>query len=339
MNKQQTSTFIMALLVLPLLIVTTQSLDLISVYSSSVTIFSTRGHFDTTNGQENIGHRLPTAAHLIRELDQICPGEIAIYVHGVWASQQSALEQVKRVDISLRQGNDYHVAIVGFSWDSDTNLNPDGWNIAKEIANKNGELLADLIVDYKVACANDEVRLIAHSLGSRVILSALQSLHDEARGSIIRSVHLMGAAVDQEQVSTNDRLCLSNIPPLPCSGAAIESTVQTNLYNLRNLEDNFLAVYGFYEEGNALGLFGSYGREPENYEEYSVLSSIPPVANADGDPTTDCLDSFIGAVGWALHGGWGDNHCGYMGFRTLPSSDSWKDGAIENVVRNWRINS
>ena len=243
----------MALLVLPLLIVTTQSLDLISVYSSPVTIFSTRGHFDTTNGQENIGHRLPTAAHLLRELDQICPGEIAVYVHGVWTSQQSALEQVKRVDISLRQGNDYDVAIVGFSWDSDTNLNPDGWNIAKEIANKNGELLADLIVDYKDECPKDNVRLIAHSLGSRVILAALQSLHDETRGSIIRSVHLMGAAVDQEQVSTNDRLCLSNIPPLPCSGAAIESTVQTNLYNLQNYEDNVLAVYGLYEEGNALG--------------------------------------------------------------------------------------
>lgn len=272
MNKQQqTSTFIMALLVLPLLIVTTQSLDLISVYSSPVTIFSTRGHFDTTNGQENIGHRLPTAAHLLRELDQICPGEIAMYVHGVWTSQQSALEQVKRVDISLRQGNDYDVAIVGFSWDSDTNLNPDGWNIAKEIANKNGELLADLIVDYKDECPKDNVRLIAHSLGSRVILAALQSLHDETRGSIIRSVHLMGAAVDQEQVSTNDRLCLSNIPPLPCSGAAIESTVQTNLYNLQNYEDNVLAVYGLYEEGNALGSFGSYGREPDNYEEYRVL--------------------------------------------------------------------
>ena len=338
MNKQQTSTFIMALLVLPLLIVTTQSLDLISVYSSPVTIFSTRGHFDTTNGQENIGHRLPTAAHLIRELDQICPGEIAIYVHGVWASQQSALEQVKRVDISLRQGNDYDVAIVGFSWDSDTNLNSDGWNTAKEIANKNGELLADLIVDYKDECPNDNVRLIAHSLGSRVILAALQSLHDETRGSIIRSVHLMGAAVDQEQVSTNDRLCLSNIPPLPCSGAAIQSTVQTNLYNLQNYEDNVLAVYGLYEKGNALGSFGSYGREPDNYEEYSVLFRIPPISNADGDPNTDCSDSNIGQSGWALHVGWGDNHCGYMGFRTLPPSDPLKDGAIEDVVRNWRNN-
>jgi esterase/lipase superfamily enzyme len=57
---------------------------------------------------------------------------------------------------------------------------------------------ADLIVDYKGTCPSDEVRLISHSLGARVILSALQSLHDESRGSIIRFVHLMGAAVDDE---------------------------------------------------------------------------------------------------------------------------------------------
>ena len=330
----------MALVVSLLLIITIESVNIISVYASPVITVSTRGHFNTLTGQENAVHTPPpTAADVLGQLDQTCPGEIAIYVHGVWSNEQGAMEQVERVDISLRQrGNNYDVPVVGFSWDSDTRVNPGGFNIAKEIANKNGELLADLIADYKSTCPNDVVRLISHSLGSRVILSALQSLHDETQGSIIRSVHLMGAAVDQEQVSTNDFLCQLNDPPLPCSGEAIESTVQTNLYNLHNIEDNFLAVYWFYEGENALGSFGSFGRVPDNYKQYSVLSSIPPIPNADGDPSTDCLDSKIRALGWSLHGGWGDNHCGYMGFRTLPSSDPLKDGAIENVVRNWRNN-
>jgi hypothetical protein len=96
----------MALLLSLLLIVTTQSLDVISVYASPVTIFSTRDHFDITNGQENTGHMLPTAADLFAELDRRCQGEIAIYVHGVWSSRESALEQVQRVDISLTEGND-----------------------------------------------------------------------------------------------------------------------------------------------------------------------------------------------------------------------------------------
>ena len=73
----------MALLVSLLLIIITESQGIISVYASPVTIFSTRGHFDTMTGQENTGHRLPTAADLLRELNQRCPGEIAIYVHGV----------------------------------------------------------------------------------------------------------------------------------------------------------------------------------------------------------------------------------------------------------------
>jgi pimeloyl-ACP methyl ester carboxylesterase len=343
-NKLQTSTLLVALIALPLLIVITESQDIISVYASPVTIFSTRGHFDITTGQENTAHRVPTAADLLRELNQRCPGEIAIYVHGVWASRQSAIEQVQRVDISLREGNNYDIPIVGFSWDSDTiqDRNGNGWEIAKVIANNNGKLLANLIVGYKGACPSDEVRLIGHSLGSRVILSALQSLHDESRGKIIRSVHLMGAAVDDEQVSTNDRPCLSNIPPLPCSGRAIESTVQTKLYNLHNPEDNMLDPVWVYKEDYALGLDGSIGSEPDNYEQYSVLYNIPPISNADGDPNTDCLDTYIGAWGWSEqwgpYWGWGDNHCGYMGFRTLPSSDPNKDGAIEDVVRDWRSN-
>ena len=341
-NKQQSSTLLMALVVSLLLIITIESLNIISVYASPVITVPTRGHFDILTGQENAGHRLPpTAADILGQLDQRCPGEIAIYVHGVWASQQSALEQVQRVDISLRQqGNNYDVTVVGFSWDSDTSVDPGGWEVAKVIANKNGKLLADLIVDYKGECPNDKVRLIAHSLGSRVILSALQSLHDESRGSIIRSVHLMGAAVDDEQVSTNDSLCLSNVPPLPCSGKAIESTVQTKLYNLQNYEDNMLHPIWGYTEDSALGLYGSSGSRANNYEQYSVLSNIYPTPNADGNPSTDCRDSTIGVLIWSLswgfNQGWGDNHCGYMGFRTLSSSNPYKDGAIEDVVIDWK---
>lgn len=341
MNKQDSTVF-MALIVSLLLIVTAQSLVITSAYASPVIIFSTRDHFDSTNGQENAGHSVPTATDLLSELNQICPGEIAIFVHGVWTDRQSAIEQVQRVDISLREiGNNYGVTIVGFSWDSDTIQNHNGWEVAKVIANKNGELLADLIAGYKGECPNDKVRLIAHSMGSRVVLSALQFLHDESSGSIVRSVHFMGAAVDDEQVSTNDALCLSNIPSLPCSGRAIESTVQTKLYNLKNYEDNLLKNYD-YNEDSALGLFGMVGSEPDKYEEYSVLYNVPPIPNADGNPSTDCLDFTVGLWGWTAqwppYWGWGDNHCGYMGFRTLPSLDPHKDGAIEDVVMDWRSN-
>ena len=58
----------MALLVSLLLIIITESQGIISVYASPVTIFSTRGHFDTMTGQENTGHRLPTAETYLENL-------------------------------------------------------------------------------------------------------------------------------------------------------------------------------------------------------------------------------------------------------------------------------
>jgi hypothetical protein len=83
MNKLQISTLLTALIASLLLIVITESQDIISVYASPVTIFSTRGHFDITTGQENTAHRLPTAADILTEFNQGCPGEIAIY--GSWS--------------------------------------------------------------------------------------------------------------------------------------------------------------------------------------------------------------------------------------------------------------
>jgi esterase/lipase superfamily enzyme len=93
-----------------------------------------------------------------------------------------------------------------------------GWENAKEIANGNGKHLARLILDYKEICTNDDVRLIAHSLGARVTLAALQSLHTNPDwtntvSNEIKSVHLVGAAVDNEQISTKASDCSSNKPP------------------------------------------------------------------------------------------------------------------------------
>ena len=80
-----------------------------------------------------------------------------------------------------------------------------GWTTAKEIANENGPKLAQFILDYKDSCKQQQnsdvnISLIGHSLGSRVILSSLASLNDNAKWNEmnfnITSVHLLGAAVD-----------------------------------------------------------------------------------------------------------------------------------------------
>jgi hypothetical protein len=71
--------------------------------------------------------------------------------------------------------------------------------------------------------------------------------------------------------------------------------------------------------------FVIYGAEdltktPTNYVEHIVLSSLPPVRDADGNGEDDCCgDAYISQ--------WSDNHCGYIGFRNLGGTrwDGWKD--------------
>ena len=90
-------------------------------------------------------------------------------------------------------------------------------------------------------------------------------------------------------------------------------------------------TYGQHESDFALGHLGAEDitKTPANYVEYTVLSNIPPVWDADGNGEDDFNDAYIFQ--------WGDNHCGYMGFRNLAGTiwDGWKDGAIEEVVLDW----
>lgn len=304
----------------------------------TTTIFSTRGVFDTGTGMiVSPPPPISNATTLLGLNGQNCPGHIAIYVHGVWSNMQSAEEQIDRVALSIA-ANNYQIPVVGLSWDSDTGVSPVGWGIAKMIANGNGPLLADFISDFKGQCPEDDVRIIGHSLGSRVIFSALHSLAQDSNNTEwninnfkITSIHLMGAAIDDEQVSTNANDCMPNRPPLLCSGNVTSSEVET-LYNLINAEDNLLQfTYRQHESDSALGNLGAEDltKTPTNYIQYSVLSNIPPVWDADGNGEDDCYDAYIFQ--------WGDNHCGYMGFRNLVGTiwDGWKDGAIEEVVLDW----
>jgi hypothetical protein len=304
----------------------------------TTTIFSTRDVFDTGTGMMvSPPPPLSNATTLLGLNGQNCPGQIAIYVHGVWSNRESAEEQIDRVALSIA-ANNYQIPVVGLSWDSDTEVSPVGWGIAKMIANGNGPFLADFISEFKGQCPEDDVRIIGHSLGSRVIFSALHSLTQDNNNTEwninnfkITSIHLMGAAIDDEQVSTNANDCMPNRPPLPCSGNVTSSEVET-LYNLINAEDNLLQfTYRQHESDSALGNLGAEDltKTPTNYIQYSVLSNIPPVWDADGNGEDDCYDAYIFQ--------WGDNHCGYMGFRNLVGTiwDGWKDGAIEEVVLDW----
>jgi hypothetical protein len=114
-------------------------------------IASTRGSFDLASGTAIKNVDLPQALSVLKGAS--CPGELAVYVHGVWASKEKAEEQTERVYLSLPLRNSgYVIPVVGFSWDSNTALSKQGWTAAKKIANENGPLLGKFVEDFKTKC-------------------------------------------------------------------------------------------------------------------------------------------------------------------------------------------
>jgi len=299
-------------------------------------IISTREHFDYQSaGQLIQGHNMTDYVYSSdlannsnsKEYNQLsCPPkkEIAIYIHGVWTDERSANEQFNRTAISLAS-NYYSIPLIGFSWDSNTPINKDGWETAKNIAERNGPKLAQFVIDFKNKCRDTDIRFLAHSLGAAVVKSALASLSsnqewNDKGGLDITSVHLLGAAIDRSSVAGNTTF-----------GNAIDKVVG-DFHNLRNSEDNMLEyVYRYVEVSDALGLLGiSHSLPlPKNYFETEVNSEIPPIQDVDGNNKLDCFDFFVILPG--------DNHCGYIGARGFPPFENIprNDGAIDIVIQDW----
>ena len=134
-----------------------------------------------------------------------CPPELAIIVHGWSLNETKAIERFDRANMSL-QRNNYRMPVVGFSWDSNTGFQwvNAGWTVANLIAKENGPKLAQFIIDYNTNCTDSDVRIIAHSLGSRVTLSALDNLYRNQKwnngGFKISSVHFVGVAIAELRI-------------------------------------------------------------------------------------------------------------------------------------------
>jgi pimeloyl-ACP methyl ester carboxylesterase len=314
-------------------------------------LVSTRGHFSLDTGELRSGHNgTDYEASDIPGLQPStsCPKETAIYVHGVWIGMGSFTANLEsergifdRARMSLA-ANNYSIPVIGFSWDSNTTITADeiGWSIAKKIAEDNGPKLAHFLFDYKDTCPDTDLRIIAHSLGARVVLAALEDLAgnqewNSSRNFKVESVHLMGAAVDGEQVSTDPSDADDSEEKV--YGQSIESQVIT-FYNLFDMQDNALEEpYPYYEAGEtALGLTGAeQGTSlPRNYHDIDVTKEISLLNDANGDNRCDLPNPFI--PNYCTIVVIGDNHLGYVGFVSPMNGYLIDDGAMNVVVDNWR---
>jgi hypothetical protein len=333
--------------------------------SSKVPLISTVGHFNHTTGKLILGHNPIeyTASNIPGLQINDCPAqkEIALYIHGFLVNgktlgSENATEIFDRARLSLDNTN-YDITLIGFNWDSDI-TNDKAWEVAKDVAKNNGLKLAQFILDFKKDCSETDVRLIAHSLGSRIVLSSLDALNKNQewnnKNFTIASVHLQGAAVDDEEVSkdpwdivndpTNDE-GYKNInifameAPITLKGVksafgeAIEDEVR-NFSNLYSSKDDSLEWFYPMTEGNdtALGQTGAQSgiSLPTNYNEMDVKNNITALCDANGHNSCNFpYNIVLGAIADI-----GDNHFGYVGFR--DTNGTLRDnGAMDVVVEEW----
>jgi len=276
-------------------------------------IISTRGHF--RNGKL-------TREHGVYDYETIgkipgyhagtrSPDDLLIIVHGFNNYPQEASNSCGRAQRSL-QLNGFDAALVGYSWDANTQLDPMamvGFHEGRIQATMNGPKLARFIVDYKAKCPTARIHVLGYSLGVRTILECLRVLDENPAFRdlpvMIDSIHMVGASVDNEEVQTNHLY-----------GKAIENRVGT-FYNYYSREDNVLGWLYLMKEGDrALGETDIENRNfaPSNY------------VSVDAHNELVSLDQ----SGQVSKGPKGDNHMGCLGL--LDENGNVIDDGVMNLV-------
>jgi hypothetical protein len=333
-------------------------------------LISTRNNFNLTTGELKSGHSPIeyTAVSIPGLQNGTCPSqdpntqknEIAIYIHGFLVNSdtlgsENSIEIFNRTRDSINDNN-YPIHTIGFNWDSDITVKGKNWEIAKDVAKNNGLKLAQFILDFKNDCPNTDIRLIAHSLGSRIILSGLDFLNKNSewnnKNFKIASVHLLGAAVDNEEVSKDPFDIVKDLTngykinllelkaPVILNGTklaygqAIENQVVTFTNLFSSNDDSLEWFYPFAEKNDsALGQAGAEKRIslPANYNEKDIAKNIPALCDANGHNSCDFpYNTILGAIADV-----GDNHFGYIGFRDTNNTLK-DDGAMDVVVSDWK---
>ena len=146
------------------------------------------------------------------------PGpEVAVMVHGMRNDAPGALKKFEIASAMLARCG-YRHRTVGFTYDADVPEGPAQLRVARKIAARNGANLAKLALDMRAEGAR--VRILGHSLGSVVALSAVLKLDASGRGrGALESVHLFGGSAE----AADARACCPALRRVCRSGA-------TNVY-------------------------------------------------------------------------------------------------------------
>ncbi|MEX2242645.1 MAG: alpha/beta hydrolase [Fimbriimonadaceae bacterium] len=273
---------------------------------------TTRGHVangEITEGHDRFGYEVSGS---VPGINGPIAEDIFVVVHGLNNTETKGVNRFGLARESL-QYNGYEGEVIGFSWDGATNWDPfgaTGYRTAKHNAMANGPKLAQFLTDLQSANPNARVRLIGYSMGARLVAEAVWTLDNDERFKDdewkIASVHLVGAAIDDEHLQTDDRY-----------GTAIERRVG-RFFNYYSPVDSKLGKYfPPLEADRAVGRHDleDPSKAPKNYVSHDVTDELL-TADEEGD-----VDS---------NGERGRNHSSYLGIRR--DDGKWVDDGCMDVV-------
>lgn len=220
---------------------------------------TTRGHFTVgTDGVTLTDGHTKTDWETAGDFAGVYSGEeLLVFVHGWNVPDQEALDIFDTAKQAFR-ANDYSESFVGFSYGSDRD-----WESAKEVAVRNGPKLGNFLEDTRSRYSDLTLRLVGHSLGARVVLSALEWLAENGYENLVASASLLGGAADDHSVADGNQYYTD------------VETAAASFDNFHKRDDQVLQdIYGTYELGKAVGEVGCDGTPPANYEDHDVADSV-----------------------------------------------------------------
>lgn len=199
------------------------------------------------------------------------PDEMTIFVHGWMEKLSGTAKGQAYVASEALTGQGYSHPVVGYKHDS----NDPRWGEAKDTAEAEGADLADWLDSYMDAHPETDIRLVCHSLGARVSLKCLDVLRQ--RGKEVRSLSLLGAAVDSESVAEGGRWyeAASHGASYVYNFYSYDDGVLAYIYEIGDTLDDIDWDFDFdVEQQEALGAEGADGETPVNYTELDVTDSV-----------------------------------------------------------------
>lgn len=167
---------------------------------------TTRGRYDLTDGKTlKSGYSLYPKRSFESLYGQ---KEISIMIHGLRNNTAGAVNKFEIAKARLKKLGYMH-PVIGFSYDSNTRgahlkkTESRALLVGQKIAQKNGKNLAKFILDFAEKSPETKFRLLGHSLGSQVILSAVMYLAGRKTRSIIESIHFFGASIPADVPCSN----------------------------------------------------------------------------------------------------------------------------------------